>query len=207
MSDDFDDPENYENRKQKKKREKKEKPPADVTHALIRRQALKYLDRFAATTMKLRRHLLNKNAKAIEFHGLDTEDVLQNIDTEIEKLVKAGIMDDQLYASSKARSMARQGKSSLQINVKLGSLGFDEQQSDTALDRLKEEEGFTDKKAAARYIKRRRFGPYKPDETREEREQKELAALVRNGFELGTAKAVLSLATTEEIEDLIYGED
>ncbi|MCG8493770.1 MAG: recombination regulator RecX [Sneathiellales bacterium] len=190
-----------------KKKPKKERPPREVTQDLLRRQALRYLDRFAATTMKLRRHLLNKNAKAIEFHGQDPETVLAMIDQEIEKLEKAGILNDQLYASGKARSMARQGKSSLQIGVKLGSLGFDEDQSDYAMEQLREEEGYTDRKAAAKYIRKRRFGPFKPLETREERLQKELASLVRNGFDYAMAKALLLLDSPEEIDEIIYPSD
>ncbi len=186
---------------------RKERPPKVVTADLLRRQALRYLDRFAATTLKLRRHLFNKNAKAIEFHDQDPEAVQLLIDQEIEKLEKAGILDDQEYASGKARSMARQGKSGLQIGMKLGSLGFNEEQSDHALERLREEEGYTERKAAAKYIRKRRFGPFKPLETRDERLQKELASLVRNGFEYSMAKSLLLLENPEDIDTIIYSSD
>ncbi len=193
--------------KQNPQKEKKQRPPREVTANLLRKQALRYLDRFAATTQKIRRHLMTKNAKAIEFHQQDPEAIMLMIDLEVAKLVDAGILNDQEYASGKARSMARQGKSSLQIGVKLSGLGFDDSQLDTAMDRLKTEEGFSDRKAAAKYIKKRRFGPFKPPEVREERHQKELAALVRNGFDYSLAKALLMVETPAEIEDIIYGSD
>lgn len=187
------------------KKEKKQRPPKVVTPALLRGQALRYLDRFAATTMKMQRHLLTKNRKAIEFHDMDVDTVLQMIDLEIEKLIKAGILNDQEYASSKARSMARQAKSKLQIEVKLQGLGFDESQSGQAITRLIEEEGHSDTIAAAKYIRKRRFGPYKPAETRDERRNKELSALARNGFEFGLASRMLDLNTIEELEEIIFG--
>ncbi|MBL4665861.1 MAG: RecX family transcriptional regulator [Sneathiella sp.] len=149
---DFDEP---------KKKERKPRPLKEVTPKLIRAQALRYLDRFATTTPKLSRHLYTKNRKAIEFFELDEQSVMQIIETEIEKLVTAGLMDDQEYADSKARSMARQGKSEWQIVGKLFTLGLDENHSDHAMTELKDVEGHTDKMGAAKYIKKRRFGRIK----------------------------------------------
>lgn len=198
--------EDYEEQAEKKKKVKKERPPKDVTPALLRAQALRYLDRFAATTMKLRRHLMTKSRKSIEFHTLDPENVLQMIDVEIERLEKAGILNDQEYASGKARSMSRQAKSKLQIELKLQSLGFDESQADQAITQLVDEEGHSDRIAAAKYIRKRKFGPFKPVETREDRRNKELSSLVRNGFEFGLAAALLDLPSIEEIENIIFSE-
>ncbi|WP_169545538.1 regulatory protein RecX [Sneathiella aquimaris] len=190
-----------------KKKVKKEKPPKEISPALIRQQALRYLDRFAATTMKLRRHLMNKSSKAIEFHQTEPEAVLEIIDAEISKLVDAGILNDTEYAASKARSMGRQGKSSLQISVKLQSLGFKDNEADRALDQLREEEGYTERKAAAKYIKKRRFGPYKPDGESKERLQKELQTLVRNGFDYSLSKSLLTMERCEEIEEIIFASE
>ncbi|MEH6405033.1 MAG: RecX family transcriptional regulator [Sneathiella sp.] len=187
------------------KPKKPPKPPKVITPALLRGQALRYLDRFAATTTKMQRHLMNKSKKAIEYHELDPETVLEMIDVEIDKLEKAGILNDQEYASSKARSMARQGKSKIQIGVKLNTLGFDELVSDNAFTELRHA-GHNDRLSAAKYIKKRRFGPFKPRETREDRLNKELSSLVRNGYEFALAETLLSLETTEEIEAIIYGE-
>jgi len=194
--DEFDEPE---------KKIRKPRPLKEVTPKRIRGQALRYLDRFATTTPKLARHLYNKNRKAIEFFELDEHSVMQIIETEIEKLVSAGIMDDQQYADSKARTMARQGKSKRQIVGKLITFGLEDSHTDHAITELEEVQGHTDELGAAKYIKKRRFGPYKDPETQVDRHQKELLTLVRNGFDFSLGERLLKFENIENIEDIIYG--
>jgi regulatory protein len=154
--------------------------------------------------MKLRRHLASKNRMAIEFHAMPEDELLAMIDVEIDRLVAAGIVNDQEYATSKARSMARQGKSALQIDVKLHALGFDDDQSEQAARHLRDEEGHSERLAAARYIRKRRFGPFRPAETRHERRPAELASLVRNGFAYHLADSLLD-QDRDYLETVIYG--
>ncbi|WP_025898964.1 regulatory protein RecX [Sneathiella glossodoripedis] len=188
-----------------KKAEKKKRPPKEVTPTLLREQALRYLDRFAATTHKLKRHLLNKNRRAIEHYGQDVETIEQQIDQLIERFEKQGILDDQLYANGKARSMARQGKSLRQIKGKLYSLGLSEQETSTAEEEIVDSEGYSDQVGAAKLIRRRRFGPYKETPPMAERREKELMALVRNGFDFELSSKLLSIETIDELEDIIFG--
>ena len=187
-----------------KKKPIKKKPPKEVTAARLREQALRYLDRFSATTHKMKRHLLTKNREAISFHDQDIETISLQIDELITKLEKAGILNDQLYAESKARSMARQGKSFRQIEGKLYTLGITDNQKDQAIEELTNTEGHSDRVGAAKFIRRRRFGPYKTTPDRSERRDKELLSLVRNGFDYGLAGALLDLESIEEIADIIY---
>ncbi|WP_169569142.1 regulatory protein RecX [Sneathiella limimaris] len=186
---------------------RKRKPPRAVTSALIREQALSYLDRFGTTTHKLKRHLLTKNRRAISYHDQDPEMVETLIEEEVNKLEQAGVLDDQLYADSKARSMARQGKSIRQINGKLFSLGLSDDQKNHAVQELEEKEGYSDRIGAAKYIRKKRFGPYRRHKNKEDQRNKELMSLMRNGFNYQLAEELIDLETTEEIEDIIYGED
>jgi regulatory protein len=187
-----------------KKKQKKKKPPKEVTASLLREQALRYLDRFSATTHKLKRHLLTKNREAISLYGHDVETISTQIDVLISKLEKAGILNDQLYAESKARSMARQGKSFRQIEGKLYSLGITDNQKDKAIDELTETEGHSDRVGAAKFIRRRRFGPYKETPERSVRRDKELLSLVRNGFDYGLAQELLDIEDSHDIDDIIF---
>jgi len=187
-----------------KKKPKKKKPPKEVTAALLREQALRYLDRFSATTHKLKRHLLTKNREAISLYGHDVETISTQIDELIARLEKAGILDDQRYAESKARSMARQGKSFRQIEGKLYSLGITDNQKDQAIDELTETEGHSDRVGAAKFIRRRRFGPYKETPDRSTRRDKELLSLVRNGYDFGLAQELLDIENSVDIDDIIF---
>ncbi len=190
-----------------KKKPKKKKPPKEVTASLLREQALRYLDRFSATTHKLKRHLLTKNREAISIYGHDVETISAQIDTLITKLEKMGILNDQQYAESKARSMARQGKSFRQIEGKLYSLGITDNQKDQAIDELATTEGHSDRVGAAKFIRRRRFGPYKETPERSVRREKELMSLVRNGFDYGLAQELLDLEDSNDIDDIIFNKN
>ncbi len=186
-------------------KKRRPRPLKPVEKQRVREQALRYLDRFAATTDKLKRHLFTKNYKAMAQHSQDEEKIHQMIEEVVNSLEKSGLMDDQQYADAKARSMSRQGKSTRHIRQKLHSLGLKEQQADHALDELSEVEGYTDVIGAAKYVRKRRFGPYKDENTREERRDKELSALLRNGYNFDIAQKILSLQTVDEVEDIIYG--
>lgn len=196
MSDEYDE--------EPKKKTKNKKPPKEVSESRLREQALRYLDRFSATTHKLKRHLLNKNRQAITIHAQDLEAVETMIEAVVERLEKSGILDDQLYADSKARSMARQGKSLLHIKSKLFSLGLTEDQNEHAKSELIKKEGYSDRVGAAKFIRKRRFGAFKETPPAWERRDKELMALVRNGFNFELASALLSIENKDEIERIIF---
>lgn len=189
-----------EDERPNKKRERKLREP---TPQWLRQRALSYLDRFPATTMKMRQHLFTKAKPGMEQHGLSESDLRVSIDGEIEKLVKSGILNDAEFANSKARILVRQGKSTSYIRNKLLQLEFTEEQVGDALSALDGSPKTRDLQAAARYVRKRKFGPYKPENTRSERYQKEMASLARNGFSYDTAKRLLSLTSSEEVEDII----
>jgi regulatory protein len=184
----------------KKKRERKLREP---TPQWLRQRALSYLDRFPATTMKMRQHLFSKAKPGMEQHGLKEADVRASIDGEIEKLVKSGILNDAEFANSKARLLVRQGKSTSHIRNKLLQLEFTGEQVGDALAALDGSAEARDLQAAARYVRKRKFGPYKAENTRSERYQKEMASLARNGFSYDVAKKVLSMTTVGEVEEIL----
>ncbi|PHQ69333.1 MAG: hypothetical protein COB93_08300 [Sneathiella sp.] len=182
---------------------KKIRKPKEPTEKWLRDQALRYLNRFPATTMKMHQHLQKKAAPNLEFFDVTESNLIGNIDRVIENLVRAGFMNDDEFAASKARVMAKQGKSTAQIGAKLQELGFTETQMDAAIAALGEDPYKRDLRAAARYVKRRKFGPYKPTEIRSDRRDKELASLARQGFSYDIATKALDAETTEDIDALI----
>ena len=186
---------------------KKPRKPIEPTEKWLRDQALRYLNRFPATRRKMTRHLFDKAMRHAEHFELSETVLNERIAGVIEKLEASGFINDTEFAASKARVMARQGRSIAQIGVKLQEIGFAESDQSHAIKELGTDTTLHDRKAAARFVKRRRFGPYKPEETREDRRDKELASLARQGFSYDVATAVIDAEDTEKIEAIIYGDD
>ncbi|WP_340151519.1 regulatory protein RecX [uncultured Sneathiella sp.] len=191
---------------EQKPKEKRRRKPVEPTPKWLRDQALRYLNRFPATRQKMTQHLYNKAAPQLEHFDIDEEKLSVDIEKTVADMVKAGFINDTEFAASKARLMARQGRSVAQIGLKLQEMAFSDADQSQALDGLGEDKNALDRLAAARFVKRRRFGPYKPEETREERRNKELASLARQGFSFDVATSVIDAEDIEDIEAMIYGE-
>lgn len=192
-----------ENQKNSSKNPRKPKEP---TSRWLRDQALRYLNRFPATTMKMRSFLYEKSHAGMFAFEIPKLELKDRIEEEITKLVTAGFMNDQEFAKNKARVMARQGKSALQIRMKLTSMEFPEEMQEEAMEALGESDRALDRRAAALYVRKRKFGPYKDEKTRTARREKELASLARKGFSFDIANSIINAEDIEEIETLIYRE-
>ncbi|MFC4270343.1 hypothetical protein GQF03_01160 [Sneathiella chungangensis] len=193
-----------EERKPDKKRARNFVEP---TKKWLRDQALRYLNRFPATSHKMAQHLLRKAEPHAEHFDIARETLKSDVDAVVAELVKVGFINDAEFAASKARLMARQGRSVAQIGLKLQEMEFSDSDQVQALDALGEDRQGLDRRAAARFVKRRRFGPYKPEKTRSERRNRELASLARQGFSFDVATLVIDAETVEDIEAIIYGDE
>ena len=191
---------------EKKSTEKRPRKPVEPTPKWLRDQALRYLNRFPATSHKMAQHLFNKAAPQLEHFDIVEEKLSADIEKVVADMIKAGFINDTEFAASKARLMARQGRSVAQIGLKLQEMAFSEADQSQALEALGEDRNALDRRAAARFVKRRRFGPYKPEETRGERRNKELASLARQGFSFDVATRVVDAKSIEIIEEMIYGD-
>jgi regulatory protein len=184
---------------------KKKGKPKEPTSRWLRDQALRYLDRFATTTQKMHDHLYRKSQAGAEVYDIEEAELRARINKEIDKLVSSGFLNDREYAASKARVMAKQGKSLNQIRRKMIELNLSEEIQAAAVSGLGDDTDIMDKRSAARYVRKRKFGPYKSDGSRKERLQKELGSLARNGFSYDIAIQVLNLETEDLVEELING--
>lgn len=192
---------------EKEPKAKRPRKPVEPTPKWLRDQALRYLNRFPATSRKMAQHLFNKAAPQREHFDLPEEKLKEDIAKVVEDMIKAGFINDSEFAASKARIMARQGRSVAQIGLKLQEMEFSDNDQSDALDALGDDRQALDRRAAARFVKRRRFGPYKPEETRAERRNKELASLARQGFSFDVATLVIDAESVDVIETIIYGEE
>src|SRR3954451_11028771 len=163
------------------------RPPGKVTAAYVERAALAYLERFASSADNLRRGLTRKVERRCRLREEEPEPFLPLVDDVVRLIVASGLVDDRRYAEARTASLRRRGGSARLIVAKLAAKGVEREVAAAAL------AGDTDadERAAAKALARRhRLGPYRTRDRAAYRD-KDLAALVRAGFNYGLARSVI----------------
>lgn len=187
---------------------KKPAKPKKVTAAYLERAALHYLGRFNSSEKNLKDVLERKVRRRNENHAPASEEQKDWIADVVKKCVGYDYIDDKRYAAQRAEMLLRRGKPVRMIKQDLRHKGISSEISSVVLAELEgEEPDAVDRRAAAAYIKRRRFGPFRRmvalnSEQQETKKQKELASMARAGFAYTLASEMLNL-TTDEIIDLL----
>ena len=174
--------------------------PSKATPAYLKRAALFYLDRYATSAENLRRVLRRKVQRSARFHEIDRPACEAAIEELIARFLRSGLLDDAGYAEIRARSLFRRGQSLRAIRQGLAQKGVGKDEAEAALARLREENAAPDLTAALAYARRRRLGPYRSDPEREDRRERDLAALARRGFAADIALAVIDAPSVAELE-------
>lgn len=172
------------------------KPP---TPERLRRRALFYLERFAASRAHLAKVLKRRALRDAEALALPAQPVLVAIDELLAELERLGLLDDRAYAESHARRLADRGRSPGRIAMELGAKGVPRQLAQAVTEQLREEAADLELETAIAFARRRRLGPFaatlgsKPVE-------KVLAAFARAGFSRRTAERVLAAERPEDLD-------
>lgn len=196
-----------EDERVEKDAEKGKKKPKKVTAAYLERAALHYLGRFTSSEKNLRDVLVRKIRRRNEGFVSPTDEQMAWVDDVVKKCVRYSYVDDQSYAKQRAELLLRRGKPLRLIAQDLRHKGIGTEETEAALSALSENaEIDADRRAAAAYIKRRRFGPFRrliddPERLREKTE-KELASMARAGFGYELSRSLLNL-NSEELMDLL----
>ena len=178
------------------------KPP---TPERLRRRALFYLQRFAASRERLRRVLsrrAQRDARALELEWPPVEDAIDALLTDLERL---GLLNDGGFAVARARSLAAKGRPPRRIAQLLTAEGIARPLIDEALEALAEEHatapGDLELETAIAFATRRRLGPFAPPDGSGKPPEKALAAFARAGFSSRIARRVLAAASVDELLD------
>lgn len=178
------------------------KPPTrkPLTLERLHQGALHYLERYAASTEQLRRVLLRRLRRAAaeeraEATAADVEAVLQ-------RLTRAGLLNDAAFAEMKVASLGRRGKSGRAIRRTLEQLGVAPADSGAAL-AAAEADPAAELRRAIAYARKRRLGPFRPAAERDGRRLRDLAALARQGFPPRLARSVIEAADGEALQALL----
>lgn len=164
--------------------------------------ALHYLERFASSSENLRRVLVRRVRRRL---GPDAEEARAAAEAMIEDLVaryrRTGILDDVAYAEATAAGLHRRGRPLRAIRATLTAKGVDEATAAAAVDRLRENTADADLAAAVHLARRRRLGPFRTAERREENRRRDLAALARAGFAYDVTRRIIDAPDVEELFD------
>jgi regulatory protein len=183
--------------------EASEAPTEAMTEAALLEAALDYLARYAASTTRLRRVLERRvRRRSADRNVLDA--ARKTIAEVIAKLTAKGLLEDGRYASTRAESLTRQGRSRRWIEAKLSADGVASPLIRDAIEALPGSPARSELGAAIAFAKRRRLGPYRTPKRRSREElkalaSKELAALARAGFDHRTARIVLDAGSAETL--------
>ncbi|GAB4189654.1 MAG: regulatory protein RecX [Thalassobaculales bacterium] len=161
-----------------------------LSPAGLEKAALSYLERYAASTVQLRR-VLERRVMRAAAAGLDTGQAAGWIAAILAKLARAGYLDDARFAAARAGSLHRQGRPAARIRQDLAARGVAAEQIDDAL-ALLAADGGEDIAAARAFARRRRLGPWRSGPGGPERLRRELAALGRAGFSYEVARQALA---------------
>ncbi|NDW07014.1 regulatory protein RecX [Jiella pacifica] len=152
----------------------------------LMRAASYYLERYATSAENLRRVLRRKVKRRAGEAGEDAGQYEPLIETTLARFAELGLLDDRAYASARLSSLRRKGTSRRMATAKLQEKGLPREVVETAL----EGDQTGEAEAAAAYARRRRFGPHR-NPGREDRRDKEIAAMVRAGFSARLAIAAI----------------
>lgn len=180
--------------------------PRKATPKHLENAALHYLGRFASSAENLRRVLMRKVQRSAHFHGTDADEGRAEVDHLVERFLRAGLVDDAVYAAARAASLHRRGASKRLITARLREKGVAAETIEGALASLDAEAADAELAAAVTLARRRRLGPFRakprPQDRKRAAKERELAlaALARAGFSYDVARRVVDAASADELE-------
>jgi regulatory protein len=168
----------------------KPKPKGPLEPRELEEAALRYLDRFDCSAQKLKTHL----GALIRRRGGDAPALLAHVDALLERYRSSGLIDDVRFAQNLTGQLQTRGKSRRAIVQKLRLRGIASSVVEDVVPKSSESE----LEAARALVKRRRLGPFRPEDERLEHRRKDLAALARAGFDHGTAVRALGYGNEDD---------
>ncbi len=181
---------------------KKTRGPRKITESGLRNAALHYLQRFSSSQENLKRVLMRRVLRAAQVHETDMDQASQWVDTLVDSLAQSGLVDDRLYAEGRTRALFRRGVPPNAIAQRLRQKGIEQDLIDSVLSGLYAETANPTLLAAIKLAKRRRLGPFRSPDKRAERQDKDLAAIARAGFDYETARKVVFADSIRALDDL-----
>jgi regulatory protein len=203
-------------------RQRGEKRPArKMTEQRVRNIAEHYVASRECTRQMLREVLMRRSREIspeeAEKEAVEAESL---IEAEIERLVKAGLIDDARYAEGRARADLNRGRGARRILMDLSQKGVDKEVAEDALkeaardvtgtlgrDDVDDDEVSRNAEweAADTFARKKRFGPYRSGSLPDEREaaqkiwRREASSMARQGFGLDLIRQIIDREPEDDI--------
>lgn len=185
---------------------KKFKRNTNLTQGYLQRAAYRYLERYATTEANLI-FILTRKAERILAEQEDRDEKLNEavhwIKEIVEKCVKHGLVDDKLYAEARVNAFLNAGNSLPIMRNKLRAKGVPADIINQVIEALMSSTPNVNLKSCVKYAKKRRFGPYRIRNAKENTDKKEQASMARAGFSYDETMRVLK-ASRDELDDILY---
>jgi len=169
---------------------RRKRPPKPLDSARLGELALAYVARFSTSAARLERYLRRK----LRERGWEGEGEPQ-VGGLVERYVELGYIDDEAYARSRSGSLLRRGYGQRRVRQALGEAGIAEE----LRERVRPGEGET-RRAALALARRRRFGPFGSEAPDKPLREKQIAAMLRAGHPLDSARQIVDAASAAEAE-------
>jgi len=169
----------------------REKKLKKITKERLKNIGLYYLERFETSVQNLREVLGRRISRyAFENPDFDKKQAQIWVEEILSAFENAGYVNDERYAALKVRDYLAAGKSARYIKTKLYAKGIDEK----TVEKLIEIEDYDGKSAALKFALKKHIGPYrKNEEEREINKKKDMACLLRAGFNYDDVCDILNM--------------
>jgi len=164
--------------------------PKPIDSARLEELALTYVARFATSAAKLHKYLKNK-LRERGWEG-DSEPDLAGI---VGRYVELGYVDDASFARNRAGGLLRRGYGERRVREALREAGIDE----AIRDETRPHEASA-RRAALTLARKRGFGPFGNEPIDRARREKQLAAMLRAGHPLDSAREMVDAASEDAAE-------
>ncbi|MDE2435511.1 MAG: RecX family transcriptional regulator [Sphingomonadales bacterium] len=165
--------------------------PRPIDPARLEEMALAYVARFATSAAKLDLYLRRK----LRERGWAGEGE-PPVAATVARFVAAGYVDDAAFAKAKSGSLLRRGYGARRIEQALGAAGI----AETVREEVRAGAA-AQRQAALALARKRRFGPFGAAMIDRALREKQVAALLRAGHPLDSARFLVDAATIEVAEE------
>ena len=177
---------------------KKPKVLKKITKQRLKNIGLYYLKRFESSVSNLS-NVLKRKVNDYSYHNpdFDKAESLIWIEEVIADFERLGYINDNRYAEIKIKSYLNAGKSANYIKQKLQEKGI----ASSVISEIIENQEYNPYDNALRLAKKKKIGPFREDEDiRKEKRNKDMAILVRAGFDFDTVQKVFGTYFDDEYE-------